>query len=244
MVQSVSSLVMVTQYMIDHNRFQQNSKKHRYHWSIIVLALNGFTRRILGTGTISLLYQALGSTSHAIWLILLERLDMTMFWMILSFVKRPNLKPEEYIRNSFINEDILHNYRLEDFTADDIICAGNAYGNSDACQGKPEGKTWYPENLIIILSLGDSGGPLICVQEGKPVLQGVVSWGVRCGEALLPGVYTRVATHYTWINYHTNISHGVSMTEVPRDRASSSSSIRCSILPSLIVFWIISISIF
>ena len=108
----------------------------------------------------------------------------------------------------------------------------------------PTKKTWFPENLIIILSLGDSGGPLICVQEGKPVLQGVVSWGVRCGEALLPGVYTRVATHYSWINYHTNISHGVSMTEVPRDRTSSSSFSRNSILPSLIVFWIVSISIF
>jgi len=137
---------------------------------------------------------------------------------------RPDLKPGQYIKNSFINEDMMDNYRLEDFSEDDIICAGNAYGNSDACQG-------------------DSGGPLICVQEGKPVLQGVVSWGVRCGEALLPGVYTRVATHYSWINYHTNISHGVSMTEVPRDRGSSSSSICSSIWPSLI-FLKVSISIF
>ena len=58
----------------------------------------------------------------------------------MSFVNSPTLKPREYIKNSFINEDILHNYRLEDFGADDIICAGNAYGNSDACQGKTSGK--------------------------------------------------------------------------------------------------------
>ena len=94
--------------------------------------------------------------------------------------------------------------------------------------------------------LGDSGGPLICVQEGKPVLQGVVSWGVRCGEALLPGVYTRVASHYAWIHYHTNITYGVPLTEVPRDRDSFSSSYHSSHSPSLIVlvFWIFSFSIF
>ena len=63
--------------------------------------------------------------------------------MILSFIERPNLQPEEYIESSFINDlnDISHDYRLEDFTADDIICAGNAYGNSDGCRGNPDGKT-------------------------------------------------------------------------------------------------------
>ena len=50
---------------------------------------------------------------------------------------RPGMTPREYIKNSFLNEDILHNYRLEDFESKDIICAGNVYGNSDACQGKP-----------------------------------------------------------------------------------------------------------
>lgn len=137
----------------------------------------------------------------------------------------PNLEAKDYIRNTYYDEDQIHNYRLEDFRDEDIICAGNAYGNADACQG-------------------DSGGPLICVQEGKPVLQGVVSWGVRCGEALLPGVYTRVASHYSWINFHTNITNGVVMTEVPRDRGSSSRSISNLTLPSLIVFWIAKIIIF
>ena len=60
--------------------------------------------------------------------------------MIMNFVKSPTLKPDQYIKNSFINEDMMDNYRLEDFSADDIICAGNAYGNSDACQGKLPGK--------------------------------------------------------------------------------------------------------
>ena len=67
-----------------------------------------------------------------------------MLRMIMSFVKRPDLKPGQYIKNSFINEDMMDNYRLEDFSEDDIICAGNAYGNSDACQGKLSGKLcWH-----------------------------------------------------------------------------------------------------
>ena len=68
--------------------------------------------------------------------------------------------------------------------------------------------------------LGDSGGPLICVEEDKPVLQGLVSWGVRCGEALLPGVYTRVASYYSWINYHTNMTYGVPWIEIPQNSGS------------------------
>ena len=45
----------------------------------------------------------------------------------------------------------MDNYRLEDFSADDIICAGNAYGNSDACQGKLSGKlSWYSIDLKAI----------------------------------------------------------------------------------------------
>ena len=46
---------------------------------------------------------------------------------------------------------------------------------------------------------GDSGGPLIRA-GGSPVLVGIVSWGVSCGEH--PGVYVRIdRDHYLgWIN--------------------------------------------
>ena len=53
----------------------------------------------------------------------------------ISSETRPGMTPQEYIQSSVVTEDMMHNYRLEDFSHEDIICAGNAYGNSDACQG-------------------------------------------------------------------------------------------------------------
>jgi len=49
---------------------------------------------------------------------------------------------------------------------------------------------------------GDSGGPLI-VQNGPGaqwVQAGIVSWGIGCGLAPYPGVYTRVTSFMQWIN--------------------------------------------
>ncbi|XP_055372550.1 trypsin 3A1-like isoform X2 [Condylostylus longicornis] len=62
------------------------------------------------------------------------------------------------------------------FTAN-MFCAGDVNGGKDSCQG-------------------DSGGPLS--SNGK--LYGIVSWGVGCGRRGLPGVYTSVPQHRTWIN--------------------------------------------
>lgn len=61
------------------------------------------------------------------------------------------------------------------------ICAGVDEGGCDACHG-------------------DSGGPLFTIDSpnSNPVLVGVVSFGIGCARAYLPGVYTRASSFVSW----------------------------------------------
>ncbi|XP_055636250.1 proclotting enzyme-like [Toxorhynchites rutilus septentrionalis] len=64
---------------------------------------------------------------------------------------------------------------------DTSLCAGDYQGGKDSCQG-------------------DSGGPLMVQLPNKRwVTVGIVSWGIRCGEANHPGIYTRVSLYVRWI---------------------------------------------
>ena len=62
-----------------------------------------------------------------------------------------------------------------------MICAGLPEGGKDSCQG-------------------DSGGPFVCKNDDdKPVLTGVVSFGIGCALADYPGVYARVTAVLDWV---------------------------------------------
>lgn len=64
----------------------------------------------------------------------------------------------------------------------DHICAGYESGGKDTC-------------------FGDSGGPLMMLQDGEYRQIGITSWGAEmCGEAGAYGVYTRLSRYASWIN--------------------------------------------
>lgn len=58
-----------------------------------------------------------------------------------------------------------------------MICLGFLEGGKDSCKG-------------------DGGGPAVC----NGALQGIVSWGYKCGERNQPSVYTKVCEFRDWIH--------------------------------------------
>lgn len=77
------------------------------------------------------------------------------------------------------------------------ICAGKQ--ERDSCQG-------------------DSGGPLVQFDRyGCPYQTGIVSWGVGCGRADSPGVYTRVSSYADWIKQETGGFTSLAEGDVAKD---------------------------
>lgn len=64
---------------------------------------------------------------------------------------------------------------------------------------------------------GDGGGPLSCSIGGYWYLAGLVSWGIGCGQANVPGVYVNIFNLTSWIQETNNgtITNPVSTTVSP-----------------------------
>ena len=72
------------------------------------------------------------------------------------------------------------------YLTDNMICAGEEQGGKDSCSG-------------------DSGGPFVCMENGNPVVTGVVSFGNGCALEGYPGVYARVTQYLPWIKSHMEV---------------------------------------
>ncbi|XP_011693696.1 PREDICTED: transmembrane protease serine 9-like [Wasmannia auropunctata] len=91
----------------------------------------------------------------------------------------------QHVKMEYVDRKTCHE-AVEDLTGsspvhETNVCTGPLYDQISACSG-------------------DSGGPLISRNGQKPVLTGIVSWGIiPCGSAGAPSVYTRVSKFNSWI---------------------------------------------
>lgn len=53
--------------------------------------------------------------------------------------------------------------------------------------------------FFLICIQGDGGSPLVCEHDSVAHLVGLVSWGIGCGTASIPGVYVDVSVYIPWI---------------------------------------------
>ncbi|XP_063629952.1 transmembrane protease serine 9-like [Cydia splendana] len=85
-----------------------------------------------------------------------------------------------------LSNDVCKKSKYEEaMIADDMLCAG------------------FPDQGMMDTCQGDSGGPLAAERRDKRYeLLGVVSWGIGCGRAGYPGVYTRVTKYLYWIRHN------------------------------------------
>jgi secreted trypsin-like serine protease len=63
------------------------------------------------------------------------------------------------------------------------------------------------KNLSCVSLQGDSGGPLMLEREdGRWVLVGTVSHGIKCAAPYLPGVYMRTTFYKPWLHAITGVN--------------------------------------
>ena len=100
--------------------------------------------------------------------------------------------------------------KLKKCETEHSINSGFAEGGRDSCQGDSGGplvlnkvsfrmgsikRSQFNEICYIIYST-----PILLFQDGKGTLIGLVSWGIACARAKLPGVYTNISNYRDWID--------------------------------------------
>lgn len=85
-----------------------------------------------------------------------------------------------YTTGTVLKDEVCRRVYGATYDSTTMLCAGDLRGGKDSCQG-------------------DSGGPLIVRTPSGPVQIGIVSFGVGCARAGIPGVYTRVTTQMPFI---------------------------------------------
>ncbi|KDR24120.1 serine proteinase stubble [Zootermopsis nevadensis] len=102
----------------------------------------------------------------------------------------PNLLQEvqvPVIENS-VCQEMFHTAGHSKVILNSFLCAGYANGQKDSCEG-------------------DSGGPLMLEREdGRWVLVGTVSHGIKCAAPYLPGVYMRTTYYKPWLHAITGVN--------------------------------------
>lgn len=117
------------------------------------------------------------------------------------------------LRGAFVNTtpgtdcgSLFPDYR--GYTDGTTICAGIADGGRDSCQG-------------------DSGGPLYRINATENTvtsLSGITSWGIGCGVAANPGIYTNVTAYIDWIQANLRSSTAETPSTQPVNDGSPISS--------------------
>ena len=64
----------------------------------------------------------------------------------------------------------------------------------------PEKEFCAGEGVSSAFCVGDAGGPLICIEDGKPVQYGIASYTLKCGQTGFPGIYVPVSRYIDWMD--------------------------------------------
>lgn len=97
-----------------------------------------------------------------------------------------------------------------EFIPEIFLCAGHETGGHDSCQGDSGGPLQvnintkikiFKSKLITIFFFFFFYNFLVKVKgkDGHYFLAGIISWGIGCAEANLPGVCTRISKFTPWI---------------------------------------------